>query len=398
MTTNQPVNVLTVGQLIKKDLKKAYFFPTFGSSYCKNFRFLNKNKYRIYDYPPKHLTHVEVFCPQENFCTAGNEIPVLTDHPPPEFLQQHWTKWLPVFPLANYINIDDGLKDPNIPIVTCFAFEGIPKNKHSFDPNVLYNLQLKSTIPKIGVPCPRYMDENNVEFPCVVKADLSFCGFGTRSAYNRDELSALVQEMRENHGWRDKIIYQELLREVKQVLCSIFYLQKSGEVVWLGTNLGLFRGFEWEGLIYDWDKQDEERNLVYDDFVVPIKDYLHKHGYFGFVEFEVVVTNQGRYLVDLNVRLGGQTQHFLMAPYMASMDFNHSISKPINPIYKTSAKQLVDNANQLNERESGRGRIVVLSVADVDDGECENMLSIFGKTRDDVEKLLQKIQNFPVLA
>ena len=80
------------------------------------------------------------------------------------------------------------------------------------------------------------------------------------------------------------------------------------------------------------------------------------------------------------------------------MGFNQSISKSINPIYKTSAKQLVDNANQLNERESGRGRIVVLSVADVDDGECENMLSIFGKTRDDVEKLLQKIQNFPVLA
>ncbi|KAK3709420.1 hypothetical protein QZH41_019544 [Actinostola sp. cb2023] len=166
--------VLTVSQLIKEDLEEAYFFPAFPSSYCTNYRFLNNTEYQLYDYPPNSLTYNEIVYPRTHFCTAGDDIPVLTDHPPPEFLKQHWKTWLADFPLAKFISIDDGLKDDNIPIVTCSAFQGIPRNKHSIDPDILYKLQLKSSIPEIGVPCPRHMDEKNVEFPCVVKVDLTY--------------------------------------------------------------------------------------------------------------------------------------------------------------------------------------------------------------------------------
>ncbi|KAK3709414.1 hypothetical protein QZH41_007132 [Actinostola sp. cb2023] len=357
------------GQMIKEDLEEAYFFPAFPSSYCTNSRFYNSTEYQLYDYPPNSLTYNEIFYPRGNFCTAGDEIPVLTDHPPPEFLTQHWKTWLADFPLAKFISIDDGLKDDNIPIVTCSAFQGIPRNKHSIDPDILYKLQLKSSIPEIGVPCPRHMDEKNVEFPCVVKVDLSYSGFGTLSAKSEKELSALVKQVREEHGWRGKIVYQEFIRGVKQVPSYHFYLKKSGEVVWMGTNMAIFHGFQWKSLTCDWNKQDEERNLVYDEFVIPIKDYLHKHGYFGFVDFELVVNDHGRYLVDLNTRLPGDTMHQLMAPYMAGMGFAHSILESISPTRKTSAQKLVEDANQLNQTDNGR--IVVVSVADVGDDECK---------------------------
>ena len=384
-------SVVTVGSLIKQDLQQAFLIPFYPSTHDSRNRFLNVNKYRFFDVSSKTLPYNQVARTFRHCIAIGDEVPVLTDNPPPEFLQRHWTTCLPCFLPAKFIGVEEGLKNDGIPIVMPAAFEGIAANKHSVHPDILHKLQFKSCIPEIGVPCPRHMDENHVQFPCVLKVDSSRGGLGTMCATNQDELSALVKEIREEHGWTDKILFQELIKDVKEVVGYIFYVKKSGEVIWIGTAPGLFHNYSWIGLTCDWIAQDVERELVYDEFVVPVSAYLHKHGYFGLVNIELVVNHQGRYLVDLNPRIAGETTHLIVAPYMAGLGFTQSKLEIFNPIRKTSAQELVEDANKLN-RQTSRGRIVISSVVEVKGG-CQYQLSVFGKTMKDVETLFQKLNN-----
>ena len=85
-------------------------------------------------------------------------------------------------------------------------------------------------------------------------------------------------------------MFQEFLPGVHEVPSFQFHVDKSGEVFWVGTSLGTFDVFEWTGAPVNWDKQEDCRKLVYEDFTVPIKDYLQKNGYFGLVTFELLFT------------------------------------------------------------------------------------------------------------
>ena len=55
-------------------------------------------------------------------------------------------------------SVDEALLD-DVPIVTSAAQQNIPEHKHSIHPDVMYKLQLKSSILEIGVPVPRHMAE-----------------------------------------------------------------------------------------------------------------------------------------------------------------------------------------------------------------------------------------------
>jgi len=59
----------------------------------------------------------------------------------------------------------------------------------------------------------------------------------------------------------------------------------------------------------DWDKQEGYEEIVHEEFTLPIKKYLHERGYFGLATFKVLITDHGRYLVDLKPRIGGDTAH-----------------------------------------------------------------------------------------
>jgi predicted ATP-grasp superfamily ATP-dependent carboligase len=231
-------------------------------------------------------------------------------------LSNHWKEWLPDFPVADLKTVDEGLQD-EVPIVTTAAMEQIPKKKHSVDPDVLYNVQLKSSILELGVSCPKHMTENELTFPCIAKVDMSWSGRGNRLLKNKDEMSAVLKDIREECGWEKNIIFQELIEGIKEVPTFQFHLDKSGEIYWIGTGSGRFKGFKWTSGVVDWDTQEEYKNLVYDQFTIPIKNYLHKQGYFGLVTFEILITDHGLYLVDLNPRIGGDITYLLIAPYMA---------------------------------------------------------------------------------
>ncbi len=318
-------------------------------------------------------------------------------------MQQHWKQWLPAFPPVVIKPSDEGLQD-DIPLVTTAAFQGIPKHKHNVHPNILYEVQLKSSILDIKAPTPRHMDENAISYPCMVKVDMSFSGLGNCLVQNKSELSATLRQIREVCSWKGGIVFQEFIPGVKGVASCNFDLHKSGEIFWIGTTIAAsFKRYCVTSTEVDWDRQEEYEHLLYQEFTVPIKNYLQERGYFGLVNFEVLITDHGNYLVDLNPRIGGDTAYMLLARYMA-LDFGlkHSKLFYFNK-HKTPAKKLVEKANGINE--NGEGIVIVLSAADADEGcninnnnsskqqQCQSFLSVFAKTPEMTQTLFHSMDN-----
>lgn len=385
------IKPVTVGSLIKKDLNESYFLPAFPSSYSPGYRFHNDKKYRVYDCPPPSTVYNTVIYPSGFLPTAGDEVTILIDYNPPKFLLQHWKTWLPDFPSARLKTVDEGLKD-DLLIVTNAPIESIPKHKHSINPDVHYELLRKSSVLDIDAPSPKNLSQENLIYPCVVKVDISWCGQGGLIVHNARDLNDFVKKIREDNGWKDTIIFQEMIQGIKEVPSFQFYLQKSGDVHWVGTSFGGFDGLVWTGSIIDWDKQDDYKSLVYDQFTVPVAKYLHKQGYFGLVTFETLITDHGMYLVDVNPRVGGDTTHLLLAPYMAQFDLIKSSLRVKNIASKTSASEVIEKSNDINN--THEGKVIVISAADMDEGDCIFDVCVFAKTLDDVDILYHKLITF----
>ena len=115
---------------------------------------------------------------------------------------------MPVFPAAKVKSVADGFAD-DIPIVTSGPLKSLPAMKHVIDPDLHNELLLKSTIPRIGVPNPRLMKEENVTFPCMLKVDQSGGGCGNWLVRNSHQLKEVVAEIRNKCNWKGKYILQE---------------------------------------------------------------------------------------------------------------------------------------------------------------------------------------------
>lgn len=377
------LNVITIGDLIQKDLEKAYFLPQQPSSYSKGYRFQNSTKYQVFDSPPPPLSFNQTLFPLRNLATTGDKIQLVMESEPPSYLQEHWNNTMPDFPLASVKSVDEALLD-DIPIVTSAALQSIPEHKQSIHPDLMYKLQLKSSILEIGVPVPKHMEEDSISFPCVVKADMGWCGRGSQIVRGEEELTSTTTHIRDLCGWDGRIVFQEFIPGVKEVPSFQFHLSKSGEMFWVGTTHGKFDGLKWIAATVDWRKQEEYRDLVHEEFTIPIKNYLLKNGYFGLVTFEVLFTDHGKFMVDLNPRVGGETSHLLLARYMASVfGLKHSAMFSENT-HNVSGKWLVQKANGLNEKIEGR--IVILAVADEPHG-CNSDVSVFAQSAEEVQDI-----------
>ncbi|KXJ23859.1 hypothetical protein AC249_AIPGENE15405 [Exaiptasia diaphana] len=303
---------VTLGNLISKDLSQAYILPIFplpaDGQYDKEL-FINNEQYKVYDYPPPDPIYNSCQFAWKVSCAAGHEFVVLVDHLPYRELKEHWKQWLPVFPSASFKSISEGLAD-DTPLVTVAALESVPANKYSVHPDIIYELNRKSTILKIGVPCPKHMTPENVSFPCVVKVDMAWGGRGNILARNQRQFSNALDMVRKQAGWKGDLLIQEYLDNIIKVHDCYFYLFKSGEVFWLGVYLGQFDfsdgKFEWLCGLSDFEEECERKNYVYDKFIVPIAKFLHEKGYFGALSCEIVENEKGMFLVDLNVRISGE--------------------------------------------------------------------------------------------
>ncbi|KAK3737790.1 hypothetical protein QZH41_004841 [Actinostola sp. cb2023] len=236
------------------------------------------------------------------------------------------------------------------------------------------------------------MEENAVEFPCLVKVDQSWSGQGILLANDKNELSAIVKEIREDYGWKEPILYQEMIQGIEEVPAFQFYLHKSGEIYWIGSSSGEFAGYSWTSGMIDWDRQDEYKNLTWDTFTIPIATYLHKQGYYGIVMYELLRTNHGMYLCDLNPRVSGDTAHLFLAPFMAQLGYKQSwviVHKKLN----APPNIIVENADEINEA-AYNGRVIVLSAAGDGNHGCFCDLSIYAKTSEDLKVLYDKVTQY----
>ncbi|EDO49844.1 predicted protein [Nematostella vectensis] len=382
--TESVAPVLTLGNLFKQDLKNANILSAYPTSFVQNYRFLNDKKYRIFDLSkeekknnPFLYLYPGRICP-----VAGDEFPILMDKQPSESLIQHWKQWLPDFPEPNFKTVDEGMDDAD-PIITIFPMQKIPEEKHAVEPDMHYHILLKSAIPETGAPCPKHFSADDAVFPCMVKVDQSLSGYGNYVVYNQEQLDDALQIIKDKFGKIAPYVITEFVENVTDTFGSQFYLTKSGEIQWLGTNVNLLKDYDWVGSVVDWDVQEDHKNRVYEDFVIPVAEYLHSQGYFGIAGIDVITSPSGDYLVDLNPRLTGFTPHALIAPYMAKEGLTKSLFKAADP-HDCTTEELLKRANFINEQ--SEGRIVVLFSMDVEEG-CIAAIVAFGESVSYVESL-----------
>ncbi|XP_022786100.1 uncharacterized protein LOC111326381 [Stylophora pistillata] len=227
------------------------------------------------------------------------------------------------------------------------------------------------------------MEEGSISFPCTIKADMGWCGCGSQIVQDDRELATTITHMRDVCGWDGGIVFQEFIPGVKEVPSFQLHLSRSGEMFWVGTTHGKFDGLTWIAATVDWNKQEEFRDCarrVYN----PYQKLPRKKRLLWSCDVQVLFTDNGKYMVDLNPRVGGETSHLLLARYMASeFGLRHSTMFSENT-HHISFEQLVQKANGLNEKIEGR--IVILAVAD-EPYSCNSDVSVFAQSPEDVQDI-----------
>lgn len=84
--------IYSYSQLIVKDLDKAYFLPHSCSSYCKDSKVFNDEKYFHFDYPLKDSKEKDILRQVRHLATIGTAIPSLVDVKPGSLQSNHWEK------------------------------------------------------------------------------------------------------------------------------------------------------------------------------------------------------------------------------------------------------------------------------------------------------------------
>ena len=165
---------------------------------------------------------------------------------------------------------------------------------------------------------------------------------------------------------------------------------KSGDIHWLGSLTGaISKNFKWAAGVGNWNKQDELRKPVYEEFILPIKNFLHNSGYFGIVNIEILVDKEGRrYLVDLNCRLPGVLAQLFMAPYMATLGYPMSLMTT-SKVLTCTRKELFAMAEEINNQSIGK--VIVLAAEDVD-GKLKADLAVFAETMAGIQVLIDTLE------
>ena len=184
-------------------------------------------------------------------------------------------------------------------------------------------------------------------------------GRGVFLARNKDQAQRAFRELKTNFHCQEPVI-TEVIQHVKEFLNVQLYLFQNGDFHWLGVRRKtdtVFREVHQAPIPdVDWNEQDQLRKVAW-DVASPVMNYLHKHGYCGFVGVEILINNKGRYLIDVNLKTSDSTYLLLLAPHLASfLNFPVSIVVDIRP---TSIDQLLEEIHKVNCEKDGK--VIVLS-------------------------------------
>ena len=239
-------------------------------------------------------------------------------------------------------------------MIVNFPFQSFPAKKHAINPDIHYKLSSKTRIPEMGVPCPRYMSRDNYTLPCMIKVTQGHGKRGTFLVRTEEEAKQAFEEI-SNH-YEAELVVTEVIENISKCLSTQLYLFQNGHFHWLGvkckTNMPFAKRSE--GIIptpdVDWNEQKELKERL-SDVVVPVMQYLHRNGYFGFTGVEVLLNDKGSFVIDVNLKIASATNLLLIAPHMAALNYPVSYVMEVLP---TNIKHLLDAIDHLNLQEKGR--------------------------------------------
>ena len=207
-------------------------------------------------------------------------------------------------------------------------------------------------------------------------------------AQDRQELKEKLEIVRSKFGKDAPYILSEYIQDVQNTLDCSFYVTKTGRIIYIGVEECVLENFSYRYGTIDWNKQDQYKARLYDKFVVPVANYLHKKGYFGIVGIDIITSERGDYLVDLNPRINGDSSYHMLARSMATLGFTKAMMYSC-ATFDGTGEQLVKKGNSLNET-NVRGRVTVMAVTD-DGTKCHAAVAVFGDSVNLVDSLYTQL-------
>lgn len=241
-----------------------------------------------------------------------------------------------------------------------FPFQSFPAKKHAVHPDIHYKLSSKARIPEMGAPCPRYMSRDNYTLPCMIKATQGKAKRGTFLVRTENEAKKAFDELN-RHFCDAELVVTEVIENISKCLIVQLYLFQDGQVHWLGVKCKSNMPFAKRpsGFVpkpdVNWNEQTELKEQLR-DVVSPVTQYLHRNGYFGFTGVEMLVNDQGCFVIDVNLKISSSTNLLLIAPHMAALGYPISY---VTNVLSTNIKLLLEAIDRLNRQ--AKGRVILLA-------------------------------------
>ena len=371
-----------LSELYSKDAPDAVLMTEYPSSNSSETRFQNNTKYIIHDpFPPPPVGLLKTLGPHHLMYGWGTEIPVASQLKPPAALLDHWRKSFGDLGCPEWQAIGD-----DKPYITSFPFETLRAAQQVIDPADLYHLHSKQAIAE--VPCAQAEVYDAPRVPCIIKLSHGYAGLG--NFFVRDQADLDKAQAQINEHWPDApVVINQLLTDIIGDYGVQFYLNKQGEMTWLGFTQQVFNETgRWTGGIFNAEIQDK----FYHEFLKvakPVAEYLHGHGYFGVVGIDILQDKEDNFfLVDLNPRLTGITPFLITSRLLIVEGYSHGI-------YAASVELDGDLSDAILLAESITGaRVALLSAYQVPNSQTTKChVSISAKTRQACEDVLSTLLN-----
>ena len=170
----------------------------------------------------------------------------------------------------------------------------------------------------------------------------------------------------------------------KEYNCG-FYVNKSGEMWWLGAALVMKNKGSGTCRIYSAPDQPTLEDQLKPS-LVPVAKSLHQEGYFGIVGCDLLVDRDGnQYVIDINPRLNTSTIIFLLSKRMTHKGYNVGVICGDSVTIKGNIRDAIEI------RETVKGGEIFIQSAVEDDHCTKCYITLFGDTEQACDKLLDQV-------
>lgn len=308
-----------LSELYERDTPDAVLMTEYPSSNSPKTRFQNKTAYIIHDpFPPPPIGLLKTLGPHHLMYGWGDKLPVTSELKPSIALTDHWRRMFGEVGCPTWEAIQEDRR-----YITSFPFETMNASQQVIDPATFYGLHSKEAIAEI--PCSQAEVYNEIQFPCILKLSHGYAGLGNFFVRNEADLEKATAQI--DTQWPDApIVINQLLTSIIGDYGVQFYLDKQGEIIWLGFTQQVFNETgRWTGGVFNAEIQDN----FYHEFLKiaePVARYLHRNGYFGVVGIDILQNRDDEFfLVDLNPRLTGITPFLIASRLFIADGYYHGI-------------------------------------------------------------------------